>query len=134
MTHTTVDVARLSALERRARADLPHSARGFERWVRARLVEHWYGQCFWRELDRGDFGMLRGSIHANHTLVSDVVALVLTGSENLTIVTWALETGQPLDDVVDILTLLDVNARRLPRFTCLLTSVPTPTLLRRTPP
>ena len=77
--------------------------------------------------------MLRGSIHANHTLVSDVVALVLTGGENLTIVTWALETGQPLDDVVDILTLLDVNARRLPRFTCLSTSVPTPTLLRTLP-
>jgi hypothetical protein len=121
-------------LERRARADLPHSARAFERWVRARLVEHWYGQCFWRELDRSDFGMLRGSIHANHALVSDVVALILTGSENLTIITWALETGQPLEDVVAILTLLDVNARRLPRFTCLLTSVPTPTLARRTLP
>jgi hypothetical protein len=134
MTRATTDAVPSSALERRARADLPHSARGFERWVRARLVEHWYGQCFWHELDRGDFGMLRGSIHANHPLVSDVVALILTGSENLTIITWALETGQPLEDVVAILTLLDVNARRLSRFTCLLTSVPTPTLLRRTPP
>lgn len=105
-----------SALEQRAAADLPYSAQHFERWFRARLVEHWTGARFWRELDRGDFGVLRRPIHPNEGLVADVVALLLTGSENLIVIAWAIETGRPLDDVVAILTVLDVNARRLSRF------------------
>jgi hypothetical protein len=113
-----------SDLERRAREDLPHSARSFGRWVRARLVEHWYGLHYWRELDRNDFGVLRRIIHPNHGLVTDVVALVLTGNENLTIITWALETDRPLDDVVAILTVLDVNARRLRPFPSLIAAAP----------
>ncbi len=116
MTDAAIDEPEPSELEQRAREDLPHSARSFEQWVRARLIEHWYGQHFWRELDRNDFGVLRGVIHPNHGLVTDVVALLLTGSENLTVITWALETGRPLDDVVAILTVLDVNSRRLRRF------------------
>jgi len=103
-------------LERRARADLPYSARCFERWLRARLVEHWSGEHYWPELDRGDFGILRRGIHPDRFLVADVVALLVTGSENLTVIAWALETRRPLDDVVAILTALDVNARRRPRF------------------
>jgi hypothetical protein len=103
-------------LERRARADLPHSALAFGRWLRARLVEHWSGECFGDELDRGDFGILRRAFHPNATLVTDVVVLLLTGSENLTVIAWALETGRPLDEVVAILTLLDVNTRRLPPY------------------
>lgn len=113
-----------SALELRARADLPHSARGFGRWIRGRLVEHWYGIHFWQELDRGDFGILRNVIHPNHGLVTDVVALLLSGNENLTVIAWALETGRPLDDVVAILTVLDVNARRLQPFPSLAAAAP----------
>jgi hypothetical protein len=109
-----------SALEQRARTDWPHSAHTFERWLRARLVEHWHGERFWRELDRDDFGLLRRPIHPDAALVADVVALILTGGENLTVITWALETGRSLDDVVAILTVLDVNARRLSRFAWLL--------------
>ena len=58
-------------------------------------------------------------------LVADVVALLMAGGENLTVIQWALETDQPLDDVVAILTVLDVNSRRVPRFRWLLTPVPT---------
>ena len=123
MTATATDDPEPSPLERRALADLPHSARSFERWLRARLVEHWSGQECWHEFDRADFGILRGAIHPNHGLVSDIVALLLTGSENLTVIAWALETGRPLDDVVAILTVLDVNARRLPRFASLTAEV-----------
>ena len=105
-----------SDLERRARADHPYSAKHFQRWLRTRLVEHWYGLAFWRELDRGDFAVLQQSIHPDATLVADVVALLLTGSENLSVITWALETERPIDDVVAILSVLDVNARRRPPF------------------
>jgi hypothetical protein len=84
--------------------------------VRARLIEHWDGEHYWQELDRGDFGLLRRPFHPNTTLLADIVALLLTGHENLTVITWALESGRPLDEVVAILTVLDVNAHRLPRF------------------
>ena len=103
-------------LERRARTDLPYSARHFERWLRARLVEHWSGEHYWQELDRDDFGVLRRGIHPDRFLVADIVALLLTGAENLTIIAWALETRRPLDDVVEILTILDLNAHRTARF------------------
>lgn len=105
-----------SALERRARADLPYSATAFECWLRARLIEHWSGDCYWPELDRGDYGILHRGIHPDRFLVADVVAILVTGGENLTAIAWALESGRPLDDVVAILAILDVNARRLPRF------------------
>jgi hypothetical protein len=115
----------MTALEQQARADLPYSARAFGRWVRARLIDHWQGDCFWAELDRGDFGILRRRVHPNRMLVADVVALLMAGGENLTVIAWALETDQPLDDVVEILTVLDVNSRRVPRFRWLLTPAPT---------
>jgi hypothetical protein len=114
VSNATSESVRVSALAERAHADLPYSANGFGCWLRARLVEHWYGEHYWHELDRGDFGMLCGPIHPNAELVRDVVALILTGGENLTIIAWALETGRPLDDVLAILGELDVNAHRLP--------------------
>jgi len=109
-----------TALERRAHDDLPYSARHFDRWLRARLIEHWYGLHFWAELDRADFGILQEVIHPDRGLVADVVALLLTGGENLTIILWAIETARPLDDVVTILSVLDVNTRRLPELRALL--------------
>jgi hypothetical protein len=111
-------------LATRAATDLPWAARSFTRWLRARLVEHWHGESFWHELDRGDFGILRRPIHPNATLVADVVTLLACGAENLTVLAWALETDQPLDDVVAILTVLDVNSRRAARFLWLLAPAP----------
>lgn len=111
-------------LAARARADLPWSARSFTVWLRARLIEHWRGECFWHELDRHDFGLLCRPFHPNQSLVADIVALLMCGAENLTVIAWALETDQSLDDVIAILTRLDVNSRRSPRFLWLLTPPP----------
>ena len=76
-------------LAARARDDLPWSARSFTLWLRARLIEHWQGECCWHELDRGDFGILRRPLHPNPGLVADVVALLMCGAENLTVITEA---------------------------------------------
>ncbi|MCC6764548.1 MAG: hypothetical protein IT293_07780 [Deltaproteobacteria bacterium] len=111
-------------LEHRARLDLPYSARSFDRWLRARLVEHWAGDRCWREIDRGDFGVLRRAIHPDRFLVADIVARLLTGGENLTIIAWALEAERNLDDVVAILTVLDLNAHRVTRFAWLPPATP----------
>ncbi len=67
--------------------------------------------------------MLREPVHPNADLVRDIVALILTGGENLTIIAWALETGRALDDVVAVLGILDVNAHRLP---CFVSAAPRP--------
>jgi hypothetical protein len=115
-------------LERRALADLAFRTRCspseplgccvrcFTRWLRARLVEHWRGERYWEDLDHGDFGLLQRPWHPDATLVADVVALLACGNENLTVIAWALETRRPLDQVVAILTVLDINGRRLPPY------------------
>jgi len=117
-----------SRLERRAFADLAFSARCTDadvlaccnrcwgRWVRERTMEHLAGERYWDELDRGDFALLRTEIHPNRVLVAEVVAAIATGSENLDVIVWAFDAGRPLDDVLAILAVLDVNARRVPRF------------------
>jgi len=129
----TTNVPPLTTLEQRALEDLAlgscrcappvrlgsainYCERCFGHWLRARLVEHWRGDHYWKDLDRGDFGLLRRPFHPNQGLVTDIVILIMTGNENLSIVIWALETGRPLDQVVEILTVLDINARRLPPF------------------
>jgi hypothetical protein len=118
----------LGKLERRALDELALRARCsmadplaccdhcWHRWVRARFMEHLRGEHYWDELDRGDFGLLRRRWHPDGELVARIVALVAAGAENLSIIAWALGGDQPLDDVVFILRILDVNVRRLPRF------------------
>ena len=114
-----MNVVPLNSLERRARedrAEVECCVRCFGAWLRARLFEHWRGERHWLELDRGDFGLLAADRHPRGTLFADIVALIATGAENLTVIMWALETGRPIEEVVDVLTVLDVNARRLPCF------------------
>jgi hypothetical protein len=82
---------------------------------RMRLLEHLRGEHRCHEIDRGDFGVLRESIHENRALVTEVIGLIEAGAENLSVIVWAAETGRDLDAVVTILSVLDINARRLPR-------------------
>jgi len=98
--------------------------RCWSRWVRARLIEHLRGERYWQELDRGDFGLLRARFHPNGALVAEVVGLVGAGVENLLVIAWALDVGRSLDDVLAILTVLDVNAHRIPRFVWLPSAAP----------
>jgi len=121
----------LGELERRALDDLALRAgcssadklaccdRCWHRWVRARFMEHLRGERYWGELDQGDFGLLRRRWHPNAELVGAIVTRIAAGAENLCVLTWAVDTAQPLDEVVAVLRVLDVNVRRLPRFSWL---------------
>jgi hypothetical protein len=123
-----LQAARPTPLERRAFADLAFGTRCtaadvlaccdrcWSRWVRERTMEHLFGRHYWDELDRGDFALLRGEVHPDRVLVSEVVAAIATGRENLDVIMWAFEAGRPLDDVLAVLATIDVNAHRLPRF------------------
>jgi len=93
--------------------------RCWHRWVRARFMEHLRGERYWDELDRGDFGLLRHAWHPNAALVDQIVARIADGGENLCILAWAVDAALPLDEVVAVLRTLDVNVRRLPRFSWL---------------
>ena len=124
-------ISELTPLERRALSDLMRDRscspreplarcdRCWSRWIRARLMEHLRGQRWWQELDRGDFGLLRTELHSERDLVTEIVTAIEAGSENLAVISWACRTDKPLDVVVGILTLLEINERRLRRFSWL---------------
>jgi hypothetical protein len=128
MTTGNAESLGLTELERRALDELAFRVgcsmadrlaccdRCWHRWVRARFMEHLRGDRYWNELDQGDFGLLRRRWHPNVELVAEIVARIAAGAENLCVLTWAVDTAQPLDDVVGVLRILDVNHHRLPRF------------------
>lgn len=90
------------------------AARHWPGFVRARVLEHLTGQRFWVELDRGDFGLLPRTFPDHADLVREIVARFAAGADNLTIISWAVATGQPTRAVADILQAIDINQRQLP--------------------
>lgn len=89
-------------------------ARYWAPFIRARVLEHLTGSHFWSELDRGDFGTLPCRF-ADHTeLVKEISDQFAAGSDNLSIISWAMTANRPMQVVTDILQALDINARRLP--------------------
>jgi len=84
------------------------------RFLRACWLEHLQGERYWAELDRGDFGLLQRGPHDHPTLLAKIVRLLEAGQENLNVILWAREIGAPMDIVIDILEMLDVNSRRIP--------------------
>ncbi len=88
-------------------------AKHWQGYLRARWVEHLQGKCFWVELDRGDFGLLQREFHDCKPLLDSILDQLSAGKENLHVILWAIETNQPLDQVIRILEALDVNSVRL---------------------
>jgi hypothetical protein len=82
-------------------------------YLRARWVEHLQGKCFWVELDRGDFGLLQSEFRDKVELLDDILNRLKAGKENLDVIDWACTCHVPLDEVIEILTALDINSRRL---------------------
>jgi hypothetical protein len=82
-------------------------------YLRARWLEHLQGSRFWKELDRNDFGLLQKRFHDNTLLLDRILDRLKTGQENLDIIQWALDWHVPMQGVLDILTALDINSRRL---------------------
>jgi len=87
-----------------------------EHWsgfLRDRWVEHLQGKCFWVELDRGDFGLLQREFRDRSQLLDDILGRLKGGEENLDVIDWACGCHIPIDPVIEILTALDINSRRL---------------------
>jgi hypothetical protein len=82
-------------------------------YLRARWLEHLQGTRFWIELDRGDFGLLTQGFHDKALLLDRILDRLKSGQENLQIILWAIDWHLPMEDVLQILTALDINSRRL---------------------
>jgi hypothetical protein len=89
-------------------------ARHWAGFVRARVLEHLTGSKFWIELDRGDFGALVRRFPNDAALVREIADQFAAGSDNLSIISWAMTANRPMQLVTDILQALDINARQLP--------------------
>lgn len=82
-------------------------------YLRARWVEHLQGTTFWVELDRGDFGLLHRVFPDRRPLLDQILDRLKCGKENLDVLAWADAQQIPTAPVVEILTALDINSRRL---------------------
>jgi hypothetical protein len=82
-------------------------------YLRHRWAEHVRGVRFWREIDRGDFGVLTHRFLDEPQLVKQIVDRLIRCEENLDVINWALNLGLPIERVVEILEALDINSRRL---------------------
>lgn len=82
-------------------------------YLRARFVEHITGVRYWKELDRGDFGLMQHEFREHSVLLDRILDRLKSGHENLQIIQWAIEWRIPIDPVLQILKALDMNSRRL---------------------
>lgn len=82
-------------------------------YLRARWVEHLQGKSFWTELDSGDFGLMQRDFKEKALLLDRIFDRIVAGQENLHILLWAQSWCIPKADVLEILTSLDINSKRL---------------------
>ena len=86
-----------------------------EHWngfLRDRWLEHLQGRTFWIELDHDDYGLLQREFRES-ALIDDILSMLKQGHENLNVLNWAIDNDLPMDEVLEILETLDINARRI---------------------
>jgi hypothetical protein len=86
-----------------------------EHWngfLRERWLEHLQGRNFWIELDHNDFGLLQREFQDSE-VIEDILEMLKGGRENLNVLNWALDNHLPMDEILEILEMLDINSRRI---------------------
>ncbi|QEH33387.1 hypothetical protein OJF2_18880 [Aquisphaera giovannonii] len=83
-------------------------------FLRHAWLEHLQGKVYWLELQETDFGLLQREFQ-NSPLLNPILDRLIVLKENLDIILWAQEvfTRDQMDEVIDILEALNVNACRL---------------------
>lgn len=95
-----------SALDEWYQVHWPH-------YCRCKRLEHLRGKQRWREFEDENFGQLYALILQGDLLVDRILDRVFQGTENLSLINWALDWGLPMDRVIQILTQVDINRSRL---------------------
>jgi hypothetical protein len=88
--------------------------RHWNRFIRQKWLEHLHGETCWIEFDPRTFGVLHRSPLLESPLTEAILEHFRWGEENLHIIQWAMDAGQPMDEIRLILTVLDVNSSRIP--------------------
>lgn len=83
--------------------------RGF---LRERWLQHLQGRVYWIELDAADFGLLSRA-YCGSPLCDAIISRLVAGWENLDVILWALDEKLPLNEVISILTSLNINSKRI---------------------
>ncbi len=81
-------------------------------FLRERWLEHLQGRSYWYELDRDDYGLLQRAFQGSE-LIDEILYRLKSGAENLDVLNWAIDSNQPMDEVLEILEKLDINSRRI---------------------
>jgi hypothetical protein len=82
-------------------------------YLRAKWIEHLEGRRFWIELDRNDFGLLKHHFQDQQDLLTPILEMLKNCKENLNVICWARQNKITSEPVLQILTDLDINSRRL---------------------
>jgi hypothetical protein len=82
-------------------------------FLRARWIEHMQGECFWIELGRDEFGILKDTPVNLHPLLDRMIDKLRQGDENLDLICW-LRGRSPAEQqaIREILRIINVNAHR----------------------
>lgn len=82
-------------------------------YCRCKRLEHLQGRRRWREFSDEHFGRFYPQTVNGDLLIDRILDRFTYGLENLDIICWAFAWGLPVNRVVDLLILLDMNRARL---------------------
>jgi len=82
-------------------------------YCRHRRLEHIRGEAHWLEFESEAFGVRYTLIMTEGLLADRILDRLDCGYENLDVIHWAHENGLPIDRVLDILEVIDVNRARI---------------------
>jgi len=82
-------------------------------FCRSRFVQHLRGEVFFDEFDRECFGVFSGRFEEMAGLLNLVLERIKEGAENLDLLRWGCQARVPHNQLVEVLTVADINGHRL---------------------
>lgn len=82
-------------------------------FCRIKRLEHVEGQQRWEEFAEHEFGQIYELILDGDLLLDCILDRMEHGLDNLEIINWALAWAMPMERVVDLLLMIDINRARL---------------------
>jgi hypothetical protein len=82
-------------------------------FCRIKCLEHLHGNCPWHEFEQTDFGMIGRLFLDMDPLLAKILDHAQNGKENLDIIVWAIDSGEPTVRVCEILEQLHLNRAQL---------------------
>jgi hypothetical protein len=81
-------------------------------YLREKWLEHLQGTRYWIELDLADFGLLQREFR-DSAYIGSIVEQLKARGENLSIIRWAHRESLPINEILAILHVLNINSKRI---------------------